>query len=436
MNRSSSKYYLKNSETIDFLRKEASLRTFDLNDYNRNDSDFSYLYEPDTRIDNYKNASMPSLPFGFMMAGRGPISRPNQCGRVIGLRASKNHTEETMDPVIDSCNQLSCSLCFEKASTIKAINIYQHIKDIQDYLFTLGYPPASLVPKHYSFSPPNDASIWTLESIEKFKSQLKEWIDKYIEPVFIGAVIFPHQFRFADPDVREDLKHSNHIHVIAFGGKLLHFKEFEAKYGFRYEFLGYLNKKSDIVRCARYILTHTIYTQKLITRTSDWTSEQLDKMKKNNEWLTFLKGNPLPIPVKNVKESLHSRPAYFYSGALKPYNKRYRKVSVCKRFPKGIKVFSLKRGARDLIYNELIYNIVDGVNFCILDVRGRRKYYDFETFFMLSPLINENIEFEICKSKLKFSKLHREKKIISRIEFIKNLPALIDIKKLFRGSDI
>lgn len=422
--------FYNNFETPEYELKKANLKTFNLFDYHRNESEFVRLFDLDSRIQRYKNANMPQLPNGFVQASHGTIYRKKQCGRYKYVRGSKIHTKETLDVVIDSCNKLGCPRCFVSASTVKALAIYQHIKDIQDYLFVQGYPRVSLIPKHYVFSPPNDAPMWSIESIDVFKKDIKAFMSKHIKPFFIAGVGFPHQFRFVDPDIRVDLKHSNHLHVIAFGGKLDNYKLFQQKHGFQYYMLGYLNTKSDIIRCARYLLTHVIFTEKSITRVSEWSEFQLSEMKKNNEWLEFLKGSPLPIPNQNITHSMHSRPAYFYSGALLPHNKRYKKVVKSKRFPKGLRKMVFRRGIRDLDFNELVYYINSGVRFRVPDLNGRWKYYDLFEMKILSPVVDPTIEFELT-SNLKFGKLCRQKKFMNCLELIKNLKSLDIVNREF-----
>lgn len=409
-----------NFESLYYQLKEKNLKTFNLSDYHGIASEFVQLFDVDSRIQRYKDAIMPFLPDGFVQSAHGPIYRKSQCGRYKYVRGSKIHTQDTLSVVIHSCNKLGCPRCFVTASTVKSLAIYQHIKDIQDYLFAKGYPRASLIPKHYVFSPPDDAPMWSIESIEVFKKDISDFMAKHIEPSFIAGVGFPHQFRFVDPELRLELKHSNHLHVIAFGGKLDHYKEFQQKHGFQYYMLGYLNTKSDIIRCVRYLLTHVIFTEKRITRTSEWTEIQLSEMKKNNEWLVFLKGTPLPIPNLNITFSMHSRPAYFYSGALKPHNKRYKKVVKSKRFPLGLRKMVFRRGIRDLDFNELVYYILAGVRFRVSDLNGRWKYYDLFEMSILSPVVDPTIEFELTNN-LKFGKLCRSKKYINSLELIKNL---------------
>ena len=422
-----SKYKKTAKIPLTYYEKKAALKKFNLLDYGNSPVLLPNLIDLDTRIKKYLDASRPELPEWLNFSGGSKQTR-NSCGKVLGLMASVNHPEKTLVPFVSSCNKLGCKVCAEKVSDVKARTIAQQIKDIQTFLFLKGYPRCFLVPRHLVFSHYASDFFWSYESLEAYKTDIKDFIKKYLDPYFIGSVVFTHPFRFKDPDIREHLKHSQHIHVIVFGGKLPHYDLFAEKYGFRYFNKGYLNSDADVKRCASYCLSHTAFPIDVdAERILEWTDSQKNRWKKDNDWLAFLGGIPTVIPDKNVIKKPRSLGAYFYQGALKPHNKRFKKIPKSKLFPKGIKKLVFRRGLRDLDTNELLYEVLEGFIFFIKDKNGFWKRYNADEFKIRSPNNREIIKYELCKSKLKFGRLMKEKKHLNWLESIRNLKSVSEL---------
>lgn len=385
-----------------FDERDVTLQKFNLLDFGQID-DYSYVYDPDSRVEKYLRASMPSLPSEFQMSGHGTKSRES-CGKFKGIRATKEQPLQTSELMFDTCNKLSCPTCVRKASAVKATKITQKCKDYIIYCFLQGIQFPNLAPKHYSFDPLDFCPDF--QDMKTYYKSIKEFIINNIEPYLDGGVVFYHHHRFVPGTDATELYEFGHFHVIGFG-YLPHYKDYEKKHGFQYHFHGYLNSLADIFRVARYELTHVVYPERNIQRKSKLTDYEREQLVKDREYLTFLGGVPNPIGEWKITKSKHAYHSYFYFGNLSPY--RIKKV----------RTFKTIQAMRHPDTNQRIYQILEGVHFKLPTIDNRYKYYPLKEMYLLKPLVHPDIQIKIFKSRLKWGKLYRDTKKINYI-LVKN----------------
>jgi len=405
----------------DYQKDDLEYRRFlkkpNLLDYGHDSKDFSYVYNPDARIIQYFKASVPELPYPFVLAGHGNITR-DSCGEFGGFKADKNDVLNTIVPIIKSCNQLKCSVCAMKACSIKAKAITQKYVDYIRYLFAHGFSMKELRPKHFSFNPNyvDKNGVVHINFVPDFSSpknydlSIKAFAKKYIEPYLEAGAWCYHHYRFADEE-KTSLKVSGHFHAVAFGW-MPDFFDYMAKNGFNYVNEGYKNHKeitsqSDIYRIWRYELSHVIFPVNKIIRISKRTHDEISDMARENSNRQLLGIESIVISEYKEAWSFHSACAYHYFGNMSPYKTRI------------LKERKIKLPERDSRTNGKIYRIIDGY-LMRSGPAGKKKVYLPNEAVDRRIKVDLDLEIMIFKSKLKFSKKACREKHFLRIIKIKN----------------
>ena len=406
---------------FDHEKKEISYNSFlkrkNLLDYGQLDGDFHYIYDPDLRMINYIKASLPELPYPFVLSGHGNITR-DSCAEFHGLKATKSDVIGTMEPMFKSCNQLPCPKCVLKACSKKAHAIVQKYRDYIWYLIMAGFSGYELRPIHYALNPnfvdkhgvEHINFIPDFSSSKNYRKSLMDFAKVYIEPYMDASTWCYHEHRFANEE-KTELRSSGHFHVVGWGF-FPHFKEFEAKHGFQYVNINYKNgtaieSLADIFRIWRYELSHVVFPINKIIRTTKRTETEISDMARENMNRQLLGIESIQITEYKQDWSYHSQPAYFYQGFMSPYLTR------------KIKERKIKLPERSDVNNEKMYPILDGFILRIMSLSGWKVYRPNEAIDKRIK-IDLSLQIKIYKSRLKFSnRACREKHFLRTVKIKK-----------------
>ena len=80
---------------------------------------------------------------------------------------------------------------------------------------------------------------------------------------------------------------------------------------------------------------------------------------------------------------------------------------------------TVKLPMRHIDTNDKIYEITDGIHFRIKDLNDKYKYYTLAEMYSKTPMVDQNMQACIFKSKLKFGKLYKVKSCMNWISIKK-----------------
>lgn len=404
-----------------FYNSTRDKKNIDIIDYAFSDLPFENIYEKDSRIEKYHNATVRYYPElkNWTLSGH-YITENNKnggtktnCGQVRGIKKSKFKSGKAK-PIINSCGRLHCKVCYREASSIKAMNINDHLDSVLYYMlfenirFTRSRV-RNLDFKHFSLNPApkyEKTRDWShllkyFENYDLYLEKLYNPVKKIVAKYFIGAVIVLHLYRFWDKE-RTILFFSPHFHVVGVGS-LPESKNFKRRYksfvkegdqewGINYwnmknkiTGLYLLSKKSDIVSVLKYVLSHAglyMYDQKRKIRQS-----KLDKEANKPREYGVIKA---------------SKVSYNYVNLFSPQKFKIKKE------------FNYKVSLRDE-NNDLYYELIDGFVLKASSLNGLEKILLPSDLLFPNPVnfyINDDSEIFLDHDRLKFgARLKRKKRL-------------------------